>query len=126
MHLYVELTMVEFGEAYFSVSISEIVKEKGFRGKRAAGKQYVAMMAGSISLEDIVTEKTSKHCRYFKAVALDSYKSNDINDTISLDEECIVFTDKIKSYADIADFVELHVMEKLYLIKCSYNSYRKK
>lgn len=114
--------MVEFDEAYFSISSSEIEKEKGIRGKGATGKQNVAMMAESIPLEDIEIEdsafshpeKISKHCRYFKAIVLDSHKSNDINDTIkqSLDEECIVFTDKSKSYVDIADFVELHVMEK--------------
>ncbi|ASW75380.1 transposase [Chryseobacterium piperi] len=106
--------MIEFDEAYFSIAASEIEKEKGIRGKGAIGKQNVAVMAESIPLEDMENGKSSKHCRYFKAIVLDTHKSNEINDTIrqSLNEECIVFTDKSKSYVDIADFVELHIMEK--------------
>jgi len=45
---------------------------------------------------------------------LDSHLSQEINQTVqqSIDNECIVFTDKSSSYVDIADFVELHITEE--------------
>jgi len=106
--------MIEFDEAYFSVSVSEIEKSKGIRGKGAKGKQNVGIFAESIPLEDPKTGKKSKFCGYFKAIVLPTHKSDEVNDLIeeNLDEQCIVFTDKSSSYVDISDFVELHITEK--------------
>lgn len=106
--------MIEFDEAYFTVESSEVEKQKGTRGKGAVGKQNVAVMAESIPLEDLNTGEKKKHVRYFKAKVLDGHGGEEINDTIkkSIDNQSIVFTDKSKSYVDIADFVELHIMEK--------------
>jgi transposase-like protein len=106
--------MIEFDEAYFSVSASEVEKSKGVRGKGAKGKQNVGVFAESIPLEDPETGKRSKFCGYFKAIVLPTHKSDEVNDLVeeSLDEQCIVFTDKSASYVDISDFVELHVTEK--------------
>lgn len=106
--------MIEFDEAYFTVESSEIEKSKAKRGKGAAGKANVAISVESTPLEDIETGKKSKHCRYFKAKILDSHDSEAINKTIksTLDDDCIVFSDKSSSYVDIADFVELHITEK--------------
>ena len=106
--------MIEFDEAYFTVESSEIEQEKGIRGKGAVGKQNVAMMAESTPLEDLETGKKEKQVRFFKAKVLDGHDGKEINETIkeSIDNQSIVFTDKSTSYVDIADFVELHVMEK--------------
>jgi len=106
--------MIEFDEAYFTVESSEIEQEKGIRGKGAVGKQNVAMMAESSFLEDVETGKKEKHVRFFKAKVLQGNDSEEINEIIqeSIDNQSIVFTDKSTSYVDIADFVELHVMEK--------------
>ena len=106
--------MIEFDEAYFTVESSEIEQEKGIRGKGAVGKQNVAVMAESTPLEDIETGKNEKQVRFFKAKVLDGHSGEEINETIkeSIDNQSIVFTDKSTSYVDIADFVQLHVMEK--------------
>lgn len=106
--------MIEFDEAYFTVESSKIEQEKGTRGKGAVGKQNVAMMAESTPLEDIDTGKKEKQVRFFKAKVLDGHDGEEINETIkeSIDNQSIVFTDKSTSYVDIADFVELHIMEK--------------
>ena len=106
--------MIEFDEAYFTVESSEIEQEKGIRGKGAVGKQNVAMMAESTPLEDIDSGKKEKQVRFFKAKVLNGHNGEEINETIkeSIDNQSIVFTDKSTSYVDIADFVELHVMEK--------------
>ena len=106
--------MIEFDEAYFTVESSEIEQEKGIRGKGAVGKQNVAMMAESTPLEDLETGKKEKQVRFFKAKVLDGHDGKEINETIkeSIDNQSIVFTDKSTSYVDIADFVELHIMEK--------------
>ena len=106
--------MIEFDEAYFTVESSEIEQKKGIRGKGSVGKQNVAMIAESTPLEDIDTGKKEKHVRFFKAKVLDGHGGEEISETIkeSLDNQSIVFTDKSTSYVDIADFVELHVMEK--------------
>ena len=106
--------MIEFDEAYFTIESSEIEQEKGIRGKGAAGKQNVAMMAESTPLEDLQTGKKKKEVRFFKAKVLSSHDSQEINETIqeSIDNQSIVFTDKSTSYVDIAEFVELHVVEK--------------
>lgn len=106
--------MIELDEGYFTVASSEIEQEKGGRGRGAAGKQNVAVMAESVPLEDITTGKQSKHVRYFKAKVLDTHESEEINQTLinSMNDQSIVFTDKSSSYVDIADFVELHITEK--------------
>ncbi len=106
--------MIEMDEGYFTVESSEVEQGKGIRGRGAAGKQNVAVMAESTPLEDVDTGKKSKHVRYFKAKVLETHKSSEVDHTIedSLDEKSIVFTDKSTSYVDIADFVELHITEK--------------
>ena len=106
--------MIEFDEAYFTVASSEVEHEKGIRGKGAVGKQNVAMMAESTPLEDIDSGKKEKQVRFFKAKVLNGHNGEEINETIkeSIDNQSIVFTDKSASYVDIADFVELHIMEK--------------
>lgn len=106
--------MIEFDEAYFTVESSEIEQEKGVRGRGAAGKQNVAVMAESIPLENLETGEKSKSCRYFKAKVLETHLSLEINETVkeSIDNQSIVFTDKSTSYVDISDFVELHITQK--------------
>jgi transposase-like protein len=106
--------MIEMDEGYFTVASSEFEQWKGIRGKGAVGKANTLIMAESVPLEDIETGEKSKSCRYFKAKVLDSHLSEDINAEIeqSIDNECIVFTDKSSSYVDIADFVELHISGK--------------
>ncbi|MEN8835470.1 MAG: IS1595 family transposase [Polaribacter sp.] len=106
--------MIEMDEGYFIVESSEIEKAKGKRGRGAAGKQNVAVMAKSTPLEDPDTGKKSKHVRYFKAKVLESHKSQEIDQTTEnyLEDKTIVFSDKSTSYVDIADYVEMHVTEK--------------
>lgn len=106
--------MIEMDEGYFTVESSEIEKAHGKRGRGAAGKSNVAVMAESTQLEDIESGKKTSQCRYFKAKVLSSHKADEINKTIqeSFDEKSIVFTDDSTSYVDISDYVELHVTEK--------------
>lgn len=106
--------MIEMDEGYFTVESSEIEKAQGGRGRGAAGKSNVAIMAESTQLEDVDTGKKSSQCRNFKAKVLDSHKASEINETIkeSFDEKSIVLTDDSTSYVDISDYVELHVTEK--------------
>lgn len=106
--------MIEFDEGYFTVESSKIEKAKGGRGRGAAGKQNVAIMAESIPLEDIETGEKSSQCRYFKAKVLDSHEAEEINDTAteSFDDKSIVFSDDSTSYVDISKYVELHISEK--------------
>jgi transposase-like protein len=104
--------MIEMDEGYFTVESTEIEKQNGIRGRGAAGKSNVAIMAESTPLEE--NGKTQGHCRYFKAKVLDDHTAQGISLTIgkSLSEKSIVFTDKSTSYVDIANFVELHITEK--------------
>jgi len=106
--------MIEFDEGYFTVESSEIEKQKAKRGRGAAGKQNVAILAESTPLEDIVTNTKSNQVRYFKAKVLKSHGSKHVNDLISksIDDKSIVFSDKSTSYINIADLVELHITEK--------------
>lgn len=106
--------MIEMDEGYFTIESSEIEKAKGGRGRGAAGKSNVAVMAESAQLEDVESGKKSSQCRYFKAKVLSSHHADEINETIkeSFDETSIVFTDDSTSYVDISDYVELHITEK--------------
>lgn len=106
--------MIEMDEGYFTIESSEIEKAKGTRGRGAAGKSNVAIMAESTQLEDIETGKKSSQCRYFKAKVLNSHTAGEINGVVqkSFDETSIVFTDDSTSYVDISDYVELHMSEK--------------
>jgi len=89
--------MVEFDEAYIKKATSKALKIK--RGKGSQGVQNVAVAAESTPLEDVQTGKKSKHCGYFKM-------------KVNIDEKSIVFSDKSKSYVDIANYVETHYEEK--------------
>jgi len=104
--------MVEFDEAYFEQATAESIKLK--RGKGSQKQQNVAVIAESVPLEDIETGKKSKQCRYFKMKVLNSHKADAINKCITenLDETTIVFSDKSKSYVDIASLIETHITEK--------------
>jgi len=106
--------MIEMDEGYFTIESSKIEKVQGGRGRGAAGKTNVALMAESTQLEDIETGKKSSHCRYFKAKVMNTHKAEEINDTVqeSIDEKSIVLTDDSTSYVDISKYVELHVTEK--------------
>lgn len=106
--------MIEMDEGYFTVESSEMEKSKGKRGRGAAGKSNVAIMAESAQLEDVETGKKTSQCRYFKARVLDTHKAEGINETMegSFDEKSIVLTDDSTSYVDISDYVELHISEK--------------
>lgn len=106
--------MIEMDEGYFTVESTEIEQAKGKRGRAAAGKQNVAVMAESTQLEDLKTGEKSSQVRYFKAKVLKTHKADEINQTVeeSLDEKSIVLTDKSTSYVDISDYIEMHVTEK--------------
>lgn len=106
--------MIEMDEGYFTVESTELEKSKGKRGKGAAGKVNVAIMAESVPLEDLENGKKSSQCRYFKAKVLSSHSANEINEAVqeSIDEKSIVFSDDSKSYVDISKYIELHIAEK--------------
>lgn len=106
--------MIEMDEGYFTIESSEMEKSEGKRGRGAAGKSPVSVMAESTQLEDVETGKKTSQCRYFKAKVLASHYADEINDTVreSFDEKSIVFTDDSTSYVDISDYVELHFSEK--------------
>lgn len=106
--------MIEMDEGYFTVESSEVEKSRGKRGRGAAGKSPVSVMAESTPLEDVETGEKTSQCRYFKARVLESHHADEINNTVmeSFDEKSIVFTDDSTSYVDISDYVELHFSEK--------------
>jgi len=106
--------MVEFDEGYFSTETNEKDKQNLKRGRGSQKQTNVAVMAESTPLEDIESGKTSKHCRYFKMKVLKNHLSQEINTVIeeNFDKKCIVFSDKSTSYIDIAQYVEVHIMEK--------------
>ena len=106
--------MIEMDEGYFTVESSEIEKSKGKRGRDAAGKSNVTVMAESTPHEDIETGKKTSQCRYFKAKVLESHADDEINRTASesFNENSIVLTDDSTSYVDISDYVELQISEK--------------
>lgn len=112
--LYTLEDMIEMDEGYFTVESSEIEKSKGKRGRGAAGKSNVLILAESTPLEDPETGAKSSQCRYFKAKVLQDHLSDHIDQEVkqSIDEKSIVFSDKSTSYVDISDYVEMHVTEK--------------
>ena len=106
--------MIEFDEGYFTVESTEIEQDKGIRGRSAVGKYNVAIMAESIVLEDIEMGKKSNQCRYFKVKVLTDQTSELINQTTNeyISEKSILFSDKSILCMDIADYVEIHIIEK--------------
>jgi hypothetical protein len=106
--------MVEMDEGYFTVESSQVEQARGVRGRGAAGKRNVAVMAESTPLEDGKKGGKSNQVRYFKARVLKTHRSGEINETVreAIDENTVVFTDKSTSYVDIADYVDMHVTVK--------------
>ena len=87
---------------------------KSKRGRGAAGKKNVVVMAESTPVENLETGEKNKQVRYFKAKVLDTHSAQEINQTVdeNLDDKTIVFSDKSTSYLDIADYLEMHITEK--------------
>lgn len=104
--------MVEFDEGYFEKATPENTVLK--RGKGSQKQSNVAVMAESTILEDIKTGKQSRYCRYFKMNVLDNHQADAINTSVleNINQASIVFSDRSKSYIDIADLVEVHISEK--------------
>lgn len=106
--------MLEFDEGHFEKATTKEDKQNLKRGKGSQRQQNVAVMAESTPLEDPVTGKKSKHVRYFKMRVLDSYKTEDIDQMVkeSASKESVIFSDKSNTYLNMADYVEVHVVEK--------------
>ena len=110
--LYQLTDMVELDEGYFTVEVPDKTKLK--RGKGSQKQNNVVVMAESTRLENLATGAKSTCCRYFKMKVLDGHDSSPINDAVkeNVAEMSFVFSDKSKTYMNIADYVEAHVMEK--------------
>lgn len=110
--LYQLTDMVELDEGYFTVEVPDQTKLK--RGKGSQKQSNVAVMAESTRLENPLTGAKTTSCRYFKMKVLESHNSSPINNTVkeNIEEKSFVFSDKSKSYMNIAEYVEAHVMEK--------------
>ena len=107
--------MIEMDEGYFTIEASqgEHKTQKASRGSKT--KSNVMIMAEITIVEDIDTGKAERQCRYFKAKVLEDHKADGTDGTFEKaidDEQTIVFTDKSTSYANIADYVEIHINEK--------------
>jgi hypothetical protein len=74
----------------------------------------VVRQGQSVPLEDIETGKKSKSCRYFKMKALDTHKTDSIDQVIedNVDKESVVFSDRANTYLNISDYVDTHMSEK--------------
>lgn len=109
---YILKDMVEFDEGYFTTALPEGTKLK--RGKGSQRKCNVAVMAESTPLEDIATGSKSTALRYIRMKVMTNHHAQDVNNVITknIHEKAIIFSDKSKSYIDIAKFVEGHIMEK--------------
>ena len=106
--------MVEFDEAYVSVSTSKSEQQSLKRGKGSQKKRNVAVIAESTPLEDPDSGKKSKSVRYFKMKVLDNHEAEGVDEVLkeSLTGKNIVFSDKSTSYVNIADYVEVHISEQ--------------
>lgn len=111
-NLYTLNDMVEFDEGYYEIATAENIKLK--RGKGSQKQKNVAVIAESVPLEDIETGKKSKSCRYFKMKALDTHKTDSIDQVIeeNVDKESVVFSDRANTYLNISDYVDTHMSEK--------------
>ena len=111
-NLYTLNGMVEFDEGYYEIATAEHIKLK--RGKGSQKQQNVAVMAESVPLEDIETGKKIKSCRYFKMKALDTHKTDSIDQVIqeNVDQKSVVFSDRANTYFNISDYVDTHMSEK--------------
>ena len=107
------LKINKLGCKSFSAHFKE-EQAKSKRGRGAAGKKNVVVMAESTPVENLETGEKNKQVRYFKAKVLDTHSAQEINQTVdeNLDDKTIVFSDKSTSYLDIADYLEMHITEK--------------
>jgi len=107
--------MIEMDEGYFTIEASKLEHKTQKSGRGSKTKSNVMIMAESTILEDIETGKIERQSRYFKAKVLDNHQAEGTDQTFKNaieNEQSIVFTDKSTSYINIADYVEIHIMEK--------------
>lgn len=104
--------MVEMDEGNFTIAIPEPARLK--RGKGSQRQRNVAVMAESTPLENVKTSEKSSSCRFFKMKVLSNQASEEVTETVkeNIDEKTILFSDKSRSYLDIAQYVEAHHMVK--------------
>jgi hypothetical protein len=67
-----------------------------------------------VSLEDIKIGKKIKSCRYFAMKAVDTHKTDSIDQVIqeNVDQKSVVFSDRANTYFNISGYVDTHMKEK--------------
>jgi hypothetical protein len=105
--------MVEYDEAFVGTATEAGKKRKIKRGRGSQRKSAVAVMAESSILEDPKTGEMDKSCRYFKMNKVSNLKAKTAEKLIRglIDKEAVLQTDESTTFADFAEFIEVHVQE---------------
>lgn len=105
--------MIEYDEGYVAKATKVAKKKKLKKGRGSQQKAKVAVMAESTVLEDFKKKKLIKSCRYFKMKKIDNLKAKTAEKLIKglIDKNAVIQTDESTTYADFADFVDVHVKE---------------
>jgi ribosomal protein L37E len=105
--------MVEYDEAYVGKSTKAQVRSKLKRGRGTQKQSKVAVMAESTVLEDPVSGKFDKSCRYFKMKKIKNLEAKTAQALIKeyIDSNSVLQTDKSTTFSDLSDCIDVHVRE---------------
>jgi hypothetical protein len=105
--------MVEYDEDYVGKSTKAQVRSKLKRGRGTQKQSKVAVMAESTVLEDPVSGKFDKSCRYFKIKKIKNLEPKTAQALIKeyIDSNSVLQTDKSITFSDLSDCIDIHVRE---------------
>jgi hypothetical protein len=105
--------MVEYDEAYVGKSTKAQVRSKLKRGRGTQKQSKVVVMAESTVLEDPVSGKFDKSCRYFKMKKIKNLEAKTVQALIKeyIDSNSVLQTDKSTTFSDLSDCIDVHVRE---------------
>lgn len=105
--------MVEYDEAFVEKAVNKKTKANLKAGRGSQKQSTVAVMAESTILEDIITGKLEKSCRYFKMKKIKNLEAKTAEDIIKdfVDKDTVLQTDKSTTFTDLRDCIDIHVKE---------------
>lgn len=103
--------MVEYDEAYVEKAIDAKLKKQLKRGKGSQRQVIVAVAAESTPLLDEKTQKTTRHCGFFKMKVIPKADAVSVDEFVeeNIEKKSVVFTDGNKAYVHLEKLVETHI-----------------
>jgi ISXO2-like transposase domain len=105
--------MIEIDDAYIETCTDSADKQRLRRGKGSQRQTKTTVMVESVLLDDMLSGKTVRQCRYFKMKVNPSERADDMQTLVKscVSSDAVVFSDNSKAYVNLHKVVGNHLIE---------------